>query len=287
MKVSLPEMLVNLVTNANDAVDEDREEYDRDQGLRASAAASWRSIPKRQLSLFDGRYRRRRVFGQLDPDGDYARIDVTDNGKGMSSRVVPRIFDPFYTNKRATPAGQRPRPGGGSFDHRFLRRRPLSRYRRRTRDDVLDLPAAAQQRRCGWRARADKPRHEGTERVLIVDDDVDVADMMSIGLARLGYEVAVSNDPLEALEAFTEEPQGWDVAVIDRMMPEMDGVELAMMLKAIRERSTALSCAPASMTAPSSRSEDELQVVISFFVKPASPDQIAGGIRDLFDRMGY
>jgi CheY-like chemotaxis protein len=236
---------------------------------------------ERQLSLFDDKYRRRRILGDLDPKGDYARIDVTDGGKGISPRIVPRIFDPFYTSRRHS---------GGTGLGLAVVHSVVSSYegvlyldtvegRGTTFSIYLPLIADSGAER---EARGDTSKDAGSERVLIVDDDVDVADMLSIGLARIGYEVAVSNDPLEALEAFTEEPQGWDIAVIDRMMPEMDGIELSLMLKSIRSDLKVILCTGFDdgmiELAEEGRSCDLL------FVKPVSPQQIAEAIRQLFDK---
>ena len=50
----------------------------------------------------------------------------------------------------------------------------------------------------------------GTERVLIVDDDINIADELSMGLTDIGYETAPIYCPLEALAVVEEEPAAWD-----------------------------------------------------------------------------
>jgi CheY-like chemotaxis protein len=63
-------------------------------------------------------------------------------------------------------------------------------------------------------------------RVLIVDDEADVADMLSIGLERLGYATVAVQDPLSALEAIEEDPSAFDTLLTDLHMPLMSGSEL-------------------------------------------------------------
>jgi CheY-like chemotaxis protein len=63
------------------------------------------------------------------------------------------------------------------------------------------------------------------KRILVVDDNIDSADMLGEVLREIGHEVAVANDPgvaLALLEDFTP-----DVAILDIGLPMMDGYELA------------------------------------------------------------
>ncbi|HWE75178.1 MAG TPA: ATP-binding protein [Stellaceae bacterium] len=272
------QLMVNLVANANDAIESDGGRI----AITARRIAHGDILEEEdgQLSLFDEKYRRRRIIGQLDLAREYARIDVSDSGKGIPPRIVQRIFEPFFTSKRRT--------GGTGLglavvqsilnSHEGVLYLDSAEGKGTTFSLYLPLVAAA---KAEAYARGVGARNEGTERVLIVDDDIDVADMLSIGLARIGYEVAVSNDPVEALEAFTEDPNGWDVAIIDRMMPEMGGIELAQRLRAIRNDLRVILCT--GLDDGTLEPHDGSQAFDLFFIKPIAPDQIAGGIRRLFD----
>jgi len=59
--------------------------------------------------------------------------------------------------------------------------------------------------------------------VLVLDDDEDITLLTRSALAMHGYEVAESNDPLQALELVEEREFG--LILVDIMMPQMDGVE--------------------------------------------------------------
>jgi signal transduction histidine kinase len=271
------QLLVNLIANANDAIDGAGKIAVTAAKIGVGEAAV--EEEEHQLSLFDGKYCRRRIFGQLDPTRDYARIDVSDSGKGISPKIVQRIFEPFFSKRRTGGTGL-----GLSVVHSIVNSHEGVLYldsaegKGTTFSIYLPLIAAAE---AEIHLRGVAARNEGTERVLIVDDDIDVADMLSIGLARVGYEVAVSNDPLEALEAFTEDPQGWDIAIIDRMMPEMSGIELAQRFRAIRSDLRIILCT--GLDDGTVESQLAGQAFDLFFIKPVAPDQIAGGIRRLFE----
>lgn len=68
-------------------------------------------------------------------------------------------------------------------------------------------------------------------RILIVDDDQQIRNMLRITLEREGYEVLEAADGLEAVAAF--KTQELDLVITDIVMPEKEGIELIMELKGI------------------------------------------------------
>ena len=68
--------------------------------------------------------------------------------------------------------------------------------------------------------------------ILVVDDDPDTCATLSDILADLGYRVAVAHDGPAALELSRRQPYG--LALLDYLMPGMDGVELYGRLKQVR-----------------------------------------------------
>jgi two-component system response regulator PilR (NtrC family) len=73
----------------------------------------------------------------------------------------------------------------------------------------------------------------GSRRILIVDDEASIGDVLSIALRKEGYEVVTETNPVRALERFRKEP--FDLVLQDLKMPEMDGIQLLRELKARRE----------------------------------------------------
>lgn len=67
-------------------------------------------------------------------------------------------------------------------------------------------------------------------RVLVVDDEDSVRRVAALGLQRAGYDVAVASDGPEALRIVAEQPP-FDVFVLDVIMPQMNGQELARQLR--------------------------------------------------------
>lgn len=67
-------------------------------------------------------------------------------------------------------------------------------------------------------------------RILLIEDDAEVADYASCGLIREGHEVARAGDGREGLLRATSEV--WDLLIIDRLLPLVDGLALLRMLRA-------------------------------------------------------
>ncbi|HWC31509.1 MAG TPA: response regulator, partial [Actinomycetota bacterium] len=69
----------------------------------------------------------------------------------------------------------------------------------------------------------------GPERILVVDDDPDIARFIDVNLRAHGYDVVLASDGVEALEKAREAPP--NLALVDVMMPRMDGFELVERLR--------------------------------------------------------
>ncbi|MBO1770322.1 response regulator [Agrococcus sp. TF02-5] len=80
---------------------------------------------------------------------------------------------------------------------------------------------------------ASTPREGGpvSGRILVVDDDRDIRDLVAIKLESAGHDVVTRADGAQALEAGME--GGWDVIVLDVMMPGMSGIDV---LRTLRDR---------------------------------------------------
>ncbi|MEW5734618.1 MAG: ATP-binding protein [Thermodesulfobacteriota bacterium] len=164
--------------------------------------------------------------------GRYLCLTVTDTGEGMSSEVMERIFEPYFTT-RETGQGSglglsmvhgivkrhngavmvQSRPGGGSTFRVYL---PAC-------DAVPEMARLPEAKRV--------KRREGPVTVLLVDDEPLVADATDRLLTALGYRVIQAVDPREALRMFTERPESFDVVVTDYAMPDLNGEELARAMR--------------------------------------------------------
>ncbi len=160
--------------------------------------------------------------------GPYVRLRVSDNGIGMDDRTRVRIFDPFFTTKErgkgtglglATTHGivkqnkgaitVESEPGKGSVFTIFLPRMD---------DETEDRSAPA------------KPEvnHCGSEKVLVVEDEEGVREMMLHALTAGGYTVFGAGDAAEAMKICRERQGDLDLLIADIILPGgMNGAEMA------------------------------------------------------------
>ncbi len=185
--------------------------------------------------------------GAVEPSLDHVLVSVEDTGPGIPEPVLRRIFDPFFTTKEAgkgTGLGLAVVHGIVTAHHGAVHVR--SRIGEGARFEIY-LPCVDPE---AERDTTDEVTEKifGRGMVLVVDDERDVADMVSIGLERLGFEVGVCSGGEEALEVFRETPDLWRAVISDQIMPDMRGMELIKELKAIRSDIPCVLCTGYSET---------------------------------------
>lgn len=158
--------------------------------------------------------------------GSYVELCVRDTGHGMSPETMERIFDPFFTTK---PVGE----GTGlglSVVHGIVKKHNGAIVV----ESQLEKGATFKV----YLPRIDK-RHvkiidepetgvpEGSERILLVDDEQELVDTLQQILEGLGYIITATTNSLEAYDRFRSAPEGFDLVVTDLTMPNMTGIDLA------------------------------------------------------------
>ncbi|NOY94254.1 MAG: response regulator [Deltaproteobacteria bacterium] len=213
------------------------------------------------------------------PPGHYARLRVTDNGPGVSPEVLERIFEPFFTTK---PVGEGTGLGlsvvhgiveahGGSV-------RVESTLGEGTSFDIyLPLSSLEQPEHAPVRVASSA---RGSERVLLVDDEVAVTRGTRRLLRRLGYTVEVCNDGASALALFLDDPDAFDVVVTDHSMPGLTGTELTRALRKVRpELPVILTTGFDARTTL----EGEEALFSSVLIKPFGGQELGASIRSAVD----
>jgi PAS domain S-box-containing protein len=274
----ISQLLVNLCINANDAL----------AGNPGSIAidvsrATPGELEHTLLRIEQGTQEAERmlaegciVIGALKTDRAYARLTIADTGTGIAPDVLKHIFEPFYTTKdrgRGTVLGLAVVHGiVTSYEGACI----VSSRPGRGSDFAVYLPLVGAAPTVDTATRSDM---RGTERILVVDDEPDVSDVLTTGLDRLGYEAVGVNGPEQALEAFAEDPAAWDLVVSDQVMPGMKGVTLFERLKAIRPTLRFILCTGFGDNAAEAAAFSA--GVDAFLLKPVSPERLAVTIRRL------
>ena len=208
----LHEVVMNLCTNAVQAMG--------DRGTLTVRLASVDVQEPRALS-----------HGTLEP-GAYLKLSVADTGSGMEDATLAHIFEPFFTTKEV---------GGGTglglaivYGIVSDSRGAISVSTRPGAGSCFDiyLPRTNAPAPPDAKAAAGPPRGAG-QRILLVDDEAPLLEMMSELLRRLGYEPEAHANPHDALQAFTTDPGRYDLVLTDEAMPGMPGTTLARGLRKV------------------------------------------------------
>jgi two-component system NtrC family sensor kinase len=172
--------------------------------------------------------------------GPYLRLTVADTGHGMEHAVLERIFEPFFTTK---PVGE----GTGlglSVVHGIIENHggeiTVSSARGVGTTFRILLPRA--EANAAAAVANDEPIHGSRERILLVDDEEPLVNMMQQKLTRLGYEVIAHHDSVEALKAFQAAPQRFDLIITDQTMPHLTGADLAREVVRVRATTPIILC---------------------------------------------
>lgn len=117
-------------------------------------------------------------------------------------------------------------------------------------------------------------------RLLVVDDNVDSAEMMATYLQLVGHEVEVAHEGLAALDrAATFAP---DAVLLDLRLPDLDGFELAQRLRALPGLEAATLVAMSGLSDDETRRQAHTCGIREFFVKPVdlvALEAFLGGLR--------
>ena len=169
------------------------------------------------------------------PAGDYLCVAVHDTGEGMDADVAARVFEPFFTTKetgRGTGLGLSQvygfaRQSGGAVTVETAPGKGA------TLRIYLPLAAAGAARAVATSEPA-LSDHGPARRILLVEDDASVGEMVEAMLADLGHEVLRAEAAAPALDIL-EAPGRIDLMLTDLIMPGgMDGVQLAHAAVALR-----------------------------------------------------
>ncbi|WP_319574298.1 cache domain-containing protein [uncultured Desulfobacter sp.] len=229
------------------------------------------------------------VFSQKDcayelnlVPGNYLELKVSDTGHGMESKILKKIFDPYFTTKesgKGTGLGLavvfgivkeskghitvQSKPGQGSTFHVYL--------------PIVDGPLANH-----TPERKEKAPLSGREMIMVVDDEEALRTVTHDILKGLGYTVYTLSSGQEAFETFNEDPCRFDLVVTDMTMPGMTGLELSQKILELRPEQPIVLCTGYSETIDR---EKALSMGITEYVeKPFVIKELAKIIRKVLDK---
>jgi PAS domain S-box-containing protein len=213
----LRQVIMNLLTNASEAIGDERGTIIIETGITEDAEGTW--------GQFD-------VHGELR-EGTYVYLKVSDSGCGMSDEVKRRLFEPFFTTKfagrglgmAATLGIIKSHKGAIFVDSEVDHGTTFTMLIPAVEDSAV--PAIEET------LAGDDWIGKGT--VLVVDDEPSIRNTTRIFLEEKGFAVLVAENGRKALEVFQANKNEIACVLLDLTMPEMGGEEALVELRKIRE----------------------------------------------------
>jgi PAS domain S-box-containing protein len=259
-KTQMEQILINLVTNARDSMP--------DGGVV--------TLRLTLLEMDEG-FVGNRGFGN---PGRYAVLTVGDTGFGMDEETRERIFEPFYTTKamgKGTGLGLAivygiaqqhngfvevlSAPGEGSTFHVYL---PLAE----AACSAIEIVAEAE-------------TLQGTETILLAEDEEAVRELVRSVLEDSGYRVLAAHNGMEAVEKFSEHGGRIDLLVFDVIMPKMNGKDAYDQIR--KEAPGVRALFMSGYTGDILNNKGIIDEGLSFIAKPVAPGQLLRKIRTILD----
>ncbi len=160
-------------------------------------------------------------------------VNVSDTGHGIDEETAARIFDPFFTTKAVGEGtglglwvvhGVVQNAGGLVTVQSSVGLGTTFNLYFPTQDGAA-LPDSA---------LPENASRRGSERILVVDDEAAILRLLQRTLSHLGYLVTAFPRGSEAVAEFRKHPDAFDLVLTDLTMPELDGMQLAQQLHALR-----------------------------------------------------
>ncbi|MCX6546176.1 MAG: ATP-binding protein [Acidobacteria bacterium] len=258
----IEQMVTNLVVNARDAMPNGGKLVI--ETATGTLDASWAS------------------HGDTVVPGQYVMLVVSDTGRGMDADTKTKLFEPFFTTKDrgqgaglglATVYGIVRQSGGHIWVY--------------TQQGVgttfkIFLPTAASPELPAPPAPV-AGAQDGSETVLLVDDDEPVRELAGRVLRRYGYQVLTAGNAAEAEKVFDRHANQIQLLLTDIIMPRTSGLELASRLKAIKPGLQVVYMS--GFTEDAFANRDPFDPKVTLINKPFTPDLLATRVRQALDRV--
>jgi len=210
--------------------------------------------------------------------GDFVMLQVSDTGCGMSRQIMERIFEPFFSTKesgKGTGLGLAMVYGivkqNGGFVNVYSEPGIGTTVKIHLPRHMADVPLE----------KTEKARQieEGSETILLVEDEPAILYVAKEMLESLGYMIIVAGTPDEGIELAARHPGKIDLLITDMIMPGMNGRELAGRITLLHPdiRCLFMSGYTNDLLARHGGLDDDAY----FIQKPFSIQKLAGKIREV------
>lgn len=258
--VQIEQVLMNLATNARDAMPE---------GGLFSIETSFLRLDEEFVAMHG--------FGT---PGDYAVIVISDTGVGMDPDTRQRIFEPFFTTKevgRGTGLGL-------SVVYGILQRHDghVRVYSDQGMGTTFQLYLPLSRcRESSLKVSSFTTAEGGSETILLAEDNPELREVIDLTLSASGYTVIATENGEDAVAKFKTSAERIDLLLLDMIMPKMSGMDVFNDARSVRPdiKVLFLSGYPSDMIEDRGLMKSEFR----YISKPISPNSLLKAIRDVLD----
>jgi len=255
------QVVMNLMTNASHAMEEN--------GGKLSVSLTEILVTNETLPNSD-----------IIP-GPYVCLEISDTGSGMDPDNLKRIFEPYFTTKiRGKGTGL-----GLAVVHGIVKNLHggivVESQKGKGSSFSIYLPMIMDKEQANNMETISIAQLEGDERILLVDDEKPILNIVGQVLKRYGYMVTAHGKSTKALEDFKKAPYDFDLILTDMTMPELTGDKLIEKIKDIRPEIPVILCTGFSEKIVNGRAISVKPDKI--LMKPAGKEDLLKSIRYLLD----
>jgi len=264
----IEQIFMNLIVNARDAIKHNEDNL-KEKKITIETA----------ITNLDEHYIKDHPGSKV---GKYAHISVSDTGIGIEKEIKEKIFEPFFTTKdKSQGTGL-----GLATVYGIVKQNNGSIYVYSEKEYGTTFkiywPIADETQLLEEQAMYSDSVIQGSETILLVEDDDEVRGFASTALQNLGYKIYEADDGKSALEFIkTNSKLKLDLLVTDMVMPKMNGKELANELKKINSAIKIIFTS--GYTDNYIVKSGNLEKNINFIQKPFTEQSLALKIRKVLD----
>ncbi len=218
------------------------------------------------------------IYG-MEP-GYYACVSITDTGIGMTQETQQRVFDPFFTTKEK----QRGTGLGLASAYAIIKNHngTITIYSEVAEGTTFNIYLPLSQKDAQYETLVERQPVQGTETILLVDDEQLILDVGKAMLEALGYLVITVNSGENAIEKILRLGNSIDMVVLDMIMPGMGGGKTFDHIRQIKAEIPVILCSGYSING---QADEIMQRGCDGFIqKPFSISEISFTIRKIFSR---
>lgn len=219
-----------------------------------------------------------------DKTRQYLKLSVSDTGHGITPENLPRIFEPFFTTKEKFKGSGM----GLAVVHGIVKEhggeiRALSEVGKGATFEIF-FPAVESDIIPQNQPEPAQEPFSGSGRILLVDDESMILEVNSEILKGFGYQVTTFSSSVNALEAFKEAPEAFDLVISDMTMPEMTGAALARKILQLKPETPVIIVTGHSDQIDRTKAAQE--GIAGFAYKPLSSAELLREIRRVLQSRG-